>query len=161
MPRVKSPRLYLVAVDIRSLYNVGALFRNCDAFGVAKLYLCGYSGTPPRKEISKTALGAENSVPWEYQKLAVRLMKQLRADGIRIVALERVRGSTTLFSYHPKFPLALVVGNEVEGIPRTLLRLADDVVSIPMSGKKESLNVAVAAGVAMYALTAATSRPAA
>ena len=152
MPKQSTPAIFLVADNIRSLYNVGAMFRTCDAFGVAKLYLTGITGTPPRAEISKTALGAETSVPWEYHRQAGRLLTRLRHDGIRIVALERVRGSTKTPEYRPTFPLALIVGNEVEGIPRTLLQAADDIVSIPMSGKKESLNVAVAAGVALYAL---------
>lgn len=144
--------LYLVAVDIRSLFNVGALFRSCDAFGVAKLYLCGYTGTPPRAEITKTALGAERTVPWEYHRQTLRLLKRLKADGVPIVALEQTRRSIPLPRYRPRFPLALVVGNEVTGVSPATRRLADDVVAIPMHGAKESLNVAVAAGVALYAL---------
>ncbi len=148
----KSAQLYLIACDIRSLYNVGALFRNCDAFGVRTLYLCGCTGTPPRSEISKTALGAERNVPWEHARQTLPLLKRLRVDGVRIVALERARGSVPLPDYHPKFPLALVVGNEVDGLSAPIRRFADAVVSIPMQGAKESLNVAVAAGVALYAL---------
>jgi len=143
--------LYLVAVNIRSLYNVGALFRNGDAFGVTRLYLCGYTGTPPRHEIAKTALGAERTVPWEHHRRTLPLLRKLRAEGIRIVALERTRGSTPLPDYRPKFPVALVVGNEVTGVSPAVQRFADDVVGIPMFGQKESLNVAVAAGVALYA----------
>lgn len=146
------PPLYLVAVNIRSLFNVGALFRNCDAFGVAKLYLTGYTGTPPRAEISKTALGAERTVAWEHHRQTLRLLKRLKTRGVRIVALEQTRRSVPLPRFRPRFPLALVVGNEVTGVSPAVCRMADDVVAIPMYGAKESLNVAVAAGVALYAL---------
>lgn len=144
--------LYLVAVNIRSLWNVGALFRNSDAFGVVKLYLTGYTGTPPRDEISKTALGAERTVPWEHHRQTLRLLKRLKAQGVRIVALEQTRRGVPLPMFRPRFPLALVVGNEVAGVSPAICRVADDVVAIPMHGAKESLNVAVAAGVALYAL---------
>lgn len=146
------PPLYLIAVNIRSLFNVGALFRTCDAFGVAKLYLTGYTGTPPRAEITKTALGAERTVPWEHHRQTVRLLRELHRQGIRIVALEQTRRSVPLPEYRPRFPLALVVGNEVNGVNPAVCRMADDVVAIPMHGAKESLNVAVATGVALYAL---------
>lgn len=152
MFRQSLPTIALVAVDIRSLFNVGALFRNCDALGVAKLYLTGYTGTPPRAEIAKTALGAERTVPWEHHRQTVRLLRQLHRQGIRIVALEQTRRSVPLPRFRPRFPLALVVGNEVTGVRPAICRLADDVVAIPMHGSKESLNVAVAAGVALYAL---------
>lgn len=146
------PPLYLVAQNIRSLWNVGALFRNCDAFGVAKLYLIGYTGTPPRPEIAKTALGAERTVPWEHHRQTVRLLRKLKSDGVRIVALEQTRRSVPLPRFRPRFPLALVVGNEVTGVSPAICRLADDIVAIPMRGVKESLNVAVAAGVGLHAL---------
>ncbi|TSC76438.1 MAG: tRNA/rRNA methyltransferase SpoU [Parcubacteria group bacterium Gr01-1014_31] len=161
MPKQSVPAIFLVADNIRSLYNVGALFRNSDAFGVAKLYLCGYTGTPPSKEIAKTALGAETTVPWEHCRQVLPLLRRLRKVGVRIIALERARGSIALPDFHPRYPLALVVGNEVFGVSPAVRRFSDAVVSIPMAGAKESLNVAVAAGVALYALTAATSRPAA
>ena len=151
--RTAPSALYLVADNIRSLYNVGALFRSGDAFGVEKLYLCGYTGTPPSKEIAKTALGAEVSVPWEHCRQVLPLLRRLRQAGVQVIALERVRGSTPLPKFRPRYPLALVVGNEVSGVSPAVRRFADDVVSIPMLGEKESLNVSVAAGIAMYVLT--------
>lgn len=146
------PQLFFVTSSIRSLLNVGALFRCCDTFGVTKLYLTGITGKPPRQEISKTALGAEQTVPWEYHRQALRLLKQLKSEGVRIVALEITRKSIPLPQYQPTFPLALIVGHEIRGVSRAVLRFCDDVVAIPMLGQKESLNVAVAASVALYAL---------
>src|SRR3989338_8823237 len=152
MVKQSLPPLYLIVQDVRSLFNVGSLFRTSDAFGVTKMYLTGITGRPPRQEISKTALGAELTVPWEYSRQTLPLLKRLRDGGVRIVALETGRRSIALVQYHPQFPLALVCGNEVRGVSPAVLRFADDVVSIPMLGEKESLNVSVAAGVALYAL---------
>ncbi len=144
--------IYLVAQNIRSLFNVGSLFRCADVFGVKKIYLCGYTGFPPRKEISKTALGAEQWVAWERHWQTHLLLKKLKKQGIKVVVLETGRRSKTLPKFNPKFPLALVVGNEVKGVSGKILSLADEVVKIPMLGKKESLNVATAAGIALYKL---------
>ncbi|MDD5110320.1 MAG: RNA methyltransferase [Patescibacteria group bacterium] len=152
MAKQPLPPLYLVVQNVRSMFNVGSLFRTSDAFGVTKIYLVGITATPPRHEISKTALGAELNVPWEYFKNPLSLLRQLRKDGVRIVALETGTQSVALPKYRPRFPLALVCGHEVRGISPAVLRFADDVVSIPMLGEKESLNVSVAAGVALYAL---------
>jgi len=148
----KKPPIYLIAQNIRSLYNVGSLFRCADIFGIDKIYLCGYTATPPRKEISKTALGAEQWVAWEKKWQTHTLIKELKANGVKIVALETASASRPLPKFKPKFPLALVVGNEVKGISPKILQLADETVKIPMLGKKESLNVAIAAGIAMYQL---------
>ncbi len=150
--------LYLVADQIRSSHNVGSLFRTADALGVAKIYLCGYTPTPPRPEITKVALGAEKTVPWEHYASAATLIRGLKKRGVYIVALEQARGSVPIneiASPRPRSGLAktaLVVGNEVVGISKTALRRADAVVHIPMLGAKESLNVSVAAGIALYAL---------
>ena len=147
-PQTKK-EFYVICQNIRSLYNVGAVFRTADGFGVDKIYLTGITGRPPRKEISKVALGAENFIPWEYQRQPARLIKQLKEQGIRIVALEQVRGkSKNLNTWRPKFPLALMLGYEPKGLPRKLLALADEIIEIPMYGKKESLNVGVAFGIA-------------
>ncbi len=140
---------YVICQNIRSLFNVGAIFRTSDAFGVDKIYLTGITGRPPRKEISKVALGAEEYIPWEYHKQPTRLIKQLKEQGIRIVALEQVKGKTkSLYTWKPKFPMALILGYEPKGLPKAIIKLADEIVEIPMYGKKESLNVAVAFGVA-------------
>ena len=142
----------MIAQNIRSLFNVGALFRCADVFGVKKIYICGYTGFPPRKEISKTALGAETWIPWERYWQTHLLIEKLKKQGIKIVVLETGENSKSLSEFKPEFPLALVVGSEVKGVSRKILDLADDVVEIPMVGKKESLNVAVAAAIALYQL---------
>lgn len=151
--------LYVIAHNIRSLHNVGSIFRTGDSFGVSKIYLTGYTGAPIGKnadKISKVALGAETFVPWEQSKSLVRLVKKLRAQGVRIAVLENnVNYKTTLLqSYKPKFPLALILGEETKGNTKKILDLADDILEIPMHGQKESLNVSVAAGVALYGIRA-------
>ena len=135
--------------NIRSLHNVGSMFRTADGAGVAKLYLCGYTGTPPRREIAKVALGAEDSVPWEYRKDIRRLIVRLKKEGWTIVALEQTEKSIayTSMTLDPCLrgdddkKIALIVGNEVEGISPKTLVLADITLHIPMRGVKESLNV--------------------
>ncbi|MDO8582137.1 MAG: RNA methyltransferase [bacterium] len=154
--------MYAILHNIRSLHNVGSMFRTADAAGVEKLYLCGITGTPPRSEIAKVALGAEQTVAWEYVRRTGDVIKRLRRQGVHIVALEKTKTSVDYrdFSTTPNPSLkgrgedfALLVGNEVEGLPPLLLRLADTVVHIPMRGKKESLNVSVAFGIMAYHLT--------
>ncbi len=148
-PLKSKPQFYVICQNIRSLFNVGAIFRTADSFGVDKVYLTGITGRPPRKEISKVALGADGYVPWEYHKQATRLIKKLKEEGVRIVALEQVAGKTvSLNQWKPKFPLALILGYEPKGLPKAIINLADEIVEIPMYGKKESLNVGVAFGVA-------------
>lgn len=144
---------YVVCPDIRSLHNVGAIFRTADALGVSKLFLCGYTGCPPRKEIYKVALGAERAVPWEHHKQAWRVVDRLKAQGAQIVALEKTPRSVNLLEFEPRYPLTLVIGNEVDGVPQSVLKRADAVVHLPMHGVKESLNVAVAFGAAGYLLS--------
>jgi 23S rRNA (guanosine2251-2'-O)-methyltransferase len=142
----------LLAHNIRSLWNVGSLFRTCDCFGVEKLYLSGYTACPPRREISKTALGAEEWIPWEYEKDPREVIKQKKKEGYRVVALEITDGATSISDYQPPEKICLILGHEVTGVPKELLALADDTVSIPMLGKKESLNVSVATGIALHTL---------
>ena len=142
--------IYGLLDNVRSLWNVGSIFRTSDAAGLRKLYLCGMTGYPPRPEIAKTALGADKSVPWEYGKDGVKAALRLRDLGVRIVALETTESAVPFDEFRYSFPLCLVVGHEVDGISPSLLARADDTVSIPMFGEKTSLNVAVAYGVAMY-----------
>jgi len=144
--------IVLLAHNIRSLWNVGSFFRTADAFGVEKLYLTGYTGLPPRREISKTALGADEWIPWEQRENPQDVIEELRADGWRIVALELTKTAQDISEYSPPDKVCLLVGHEVTGVPKKLLDLCDDQVQIPMRGRKESLNVAVAAGVALYHL---------
>lgn len=148
----KSKEIYLIAQNIRSLFNVGSLFRCADVFGVKIVYLCGYTGFLPRKEISKTALGAEEWILWERHWQTHLLIKKLKKQGIKIVVLETGKKSKVLPDFKPEFPLALVVGSETKGVSKNILALADEIAQIPMRGKKESLNVAAAAAVALYEL---------
>ena len=149
---MSSRRLILLAHNIRSLWNVGSFFRTADAFNVEKIILSGYTGHPPRKEISKTAIGAEECVPWEKTEDPVNTIRKLRADDWRIVALELTPEARELSSYAPTEKVCLVVGHELTGVPEEILTLCDDVLMIPMHGTKESLNVAVAAGIALHHL---------
>jgi tRNA G18 (ribose-2'-O)-methylase SpoU len=140
----------VVSENIRSLYNVGSIFRTSDGAGIEKLYLCGYTGHPPRPEIDKTALGSVESVPWEYVPNQFEAVRHLKKLGYHIVALEHTSGSVTYDKASYSFPLCLVIGNEVSGITDELLSLCDMAVDIPMFGMKQSLNVSVAYGILVY-----------
>ena len=141
----------IVVDNVRSLYNVGSIFRSCDGALVEKLYLCGFSPYPPRKEIAKTALSADETVPWEYVYDVCDALRQLKTEGWRIAALEHTTGSVSCFEMAPDlFPLAIVVGNEVSGVSDEALALCDLAIEIPMFGTKQSLNVAVATGVICF-----------
>ena len=140
----------LMAHNIRSLWNVGSFFRTCDALGIEHLYLTGYTGHPPRKEISKTAIGAELSVPWEHARDPLLILRKLKQEGWQIVSLELHEDAVDLAKFKPKQKVCLIVGHELTGVPDDLLALSDAIVQIPMHGKKESLNVAVATGIALH-----------
>lgn len=152
--------MILVLHNIRSVYNVGSIFRTADAAGVEKVYLCGYTPAPldrfgaPRKDLAKVALGAEKTIPWVQVKTLASAIKQLKKENYLVAAVEQDKNSTPLFSYKPPKKLALVLGNEVRGLSKSSLKLCDVVLEIPMRGHKESLNVSVAAGIAMFALNA-------
>ncbi|HLD64251.1 MAG TPA: RNA methyltransferase [Candidatus Peribacteraceae bacterium] len=148
-------KIVLLVYNIRSLWNVGSLFRTADAFAVEKIYLTGYTAVPPRREISKTALGAEEWIPWEKHDDPLTVIRTLKDDGYRIVALEQTAESVDLQKYQPPKRLCLVLGHEVLGVSKALLEAADDILMIPMHGQKESLNVAVAAGIALYQIRSA------
>lgn len=126
------------------------MFRTADALGIDQLFLTGYCGTPPRKEISKVALGAEEFVSWKYYKSPSYIIDKLKKEGVKIVALETGDRAIDYTNFKPKFPLALIVGNEVRGISKSLLAKSDYVVSLPMRGIKESLNVGVSMGAIGY-----------
>lgn len=145
-----SKDFFVVCDNIRSLENIGSIFRTADALGVAKIYLCGISGKPPHHKISKTALGAEETVPFEYCKQTWRLIDKLKRSKINIIALEQDKRAVDISEFKPEFPLALIVGNEVDGVSRNVLDKCDKIIFLPMRGKKESLNVSVAFGVAGY-----------
>lgn len=141
---------FVICDNIRSLENIGSIFRTADALGVSKIFLCGISGYPPNHKISKTALGAEKTIPFEYCKQTWRLIDRLKKDKIQIVALEQSKKAIDYRKFEPKFPLVLIIGNEVKGISKKVLVKADKIIYLPMSGQKESLNVSVAFGVAGY-----------
>lgn len=142
----------VVLDNIRSMYNVGAFFRTADAAGVEKLYLGGITARPPKNAISKTALGAEERVPWEHAWVPLTFLADLRARGYEIAAVETSVHAVDLFDWQPRFPVCLVFGHEVEGIRPEAACLCDTHVRIPMLGIKHSLNVATAGGVAIYEL---------
>lgn len=144
----------LLLDNIRSLHNVGAMFRTADAFAIEGLALCGFTGTPPRRELHAAALGAELSVPWVHYPEASACVEHYAQRGYTIVALEQCEGSTPLATYAPgaQFPLLLIVGNEVHGVQDALLDKCHACVEIPQAGTKHSLNVATAAGIALWAI---------
>lgn len=147
------PKLPVVVVldSVRSLNNVGSVFRTCDAFRAEKLVLCGVTGTPPDREIEKTALGATQSVKWEHAPSAVEALKALKAKGYHIAAIEQAPGSISLadFNYQQQ-PIALVFGNEVYGVEAEVLQQCDVIIEIPQHGTKQSLNVSVCAGIVLW-----------
>lgn len=139
--------------NIRSSHNVGSAFRTCDAFGIDRLYLCGICSTPPSPEIHKSALGAEDSVPWEHCHDTVALVERLKEDGYVIVSVEQTVGSVMLDSFvrEPGRKYALVFGNEVEGVSQAVVDASDVALEIPQWGTKHSLNVSVSMGVVLWA----------
>ena len=153
-----SDSIVLLAHNIRSLWNIGSFFRSADAFGVSHIHLTGYTAAPPRMEISKTALGAEEWIPWSKDQDPIKVIEKRRKEGFRIVALELKEGSVPLQDFlsgrsgkgQGRHPICLILGHEILGVPDELLKLADHIVSIPMAGKKNSLNVSVAAGIALF-----------
>ncbi|MDP3785306.1 MAG: RNA methyltransferase [bacterium] len=150
--------VFLVLHNIRSLHNVGSIFRTADGAGVSKIFLTGYTPSPVdvfgkyRREISKTALGAEKYVPWEKPRPAAVLIKRLKRFNVQIVALEQTKGAVDYRKFKPEFPIALILGNEVRGLSKSVLQKCDKIIYIPMRGRKESLNVSVAAGIALFSL---------
>lgn len=148
---VKKLPVYVILNSIRSNYNVGSIFRTSDGAMIEKLYLCGYTPHPPKKEILKTALGATESVNWEYFKDPLNVIKELKSKGIKICALELTENSIPYYELTKNdFPLALVVGNEISGVSQEILDHCDFSIEIPQYGIKQSLNVAVAYGIAVY-----------
>jgi tRNA G18 (ribose-2'-O)-methylase SpoU len=152
--KAEAPRLPLCVVlnNIRSLHNVGTIFRTADGAGVEKIWLCGITGYPPQRGIAKTALGAQDHVPWEFREDVLGLIKELKNEGYQIVLLEQMHGSVAYDEFKAKSRLCLVVGNEVDGIAESLQSLSDAAIEIEMDGIKNSLNVAVAFGIAVYQL---------
>jgi tRNA G18 (ribose-2'-O)-methylase SpoU len=136
---------------VRSLYNVGAFFRTADAVGLSRLYLSGFTGSPPSKQIAKTALGSELIVPWERAD-PLSVIGRRQNAGWETAAIETVEGALDLFDWQPRFPVLIVFGHEVDGLPDEIVQRCDTRVRIPMAGTKRSLNVATAGGVLLYEL---------
>ena len=128
---------YVICDNIRSLENIGSIFRTSDALGVSKVFLCGISGKPPHHKISKTALGAEETIPFEYYRQIGRLVDKLKKEKVQVVALEQDKKAILYTKLKPKFPLALIVGNEVKGVSKKILKKCDKIIFLPMHGKKE------------------------
>lgn len=150
----EAPKLPLVVVldNVRSLYNIGSIFRSCDAFRVKSVYLCGITATPPNAEIHKTALGGEDSVEWKYFEKTEDVIQQLRQEDYFIYSIEQVENSTRLqnLSLDTTKKYAVVFGNEVKGVSQNVVDLSNDCLEIPQFGTKHSLNVSVAAGIVIW-----------
>lgn len=148
---IKTP-LIIVLDNIRSLNNIGSVFRTSDAFLIEKIYLCGITATPPHKDIHKTALGSTDSVDWEYRKDTLFLVEELQKNNVKVVAIEQAENAIMLDSFQPKNnqKYALVFGNEVKGVDQTVVSASDHIIEIPQYGTKHSLNISVSAGVVIW-----------
>ncbi|MCF0196724.1 MAG: RNA methyltransferase [Bacteroidaceae bacterium] len=148
----KKTPLVVVLDHVRSLYNVGSVFRTADAFRLEGIRLCGITATPPNVEIHKTALGAEDSVAWEYEKETITAVENLRAEGYTVLAIEQCEGSTMLqdFDIDDTRKYAIVFGNEVSGVQQSVVDVCDGCIEIPQFGTKHSMNVSVTAGIVIW-----------
>lgn len=149
----KSP-IIIVLDDIRSLHNIGSVFRTSDAFLIEKIYLCGITAIPPNKEIHKTALGATETVTWEYSKNVLDIIEKLKSENIQIWSIEQTENSVMLDDFQPieKTKYALIFGNEVKGVAQEAINLSNGVIEIPQLGSKHSLNISVSAGIVIWDL---------
>ncbi|MBI2451266.1 MAG: TrmH family RNA methyltransferase [Parcubacteria group bacterium] len=151
MKRKFKNQIFVIAHNIRSAFNIGSIFRISDAAGINKIYLGGFSPSLPNEKITKVSLGAENYIPFESCRSSSRLIKRLKNEGVKIVALENnLKKGINYLKFKPKYPLVLILGHEVKGLPKSILDLADKIIYLPMYGQKESLNVATAFGIAVY-----------
>lgn len=149
----KTP-IIIILDDIRSLHNIGSVFRTCDAFLIEKIYLCGITAVPPNKEIHKTALGATETVSWEYTKDILKIIEKLKTEKVKIYSIEQVENSIMLNCFQPENDkkYALIFGNEVKGVQQEAINLSDGVIEIPQLGSKHSLNISVSAGIVIWDL---------
>lgn len=149
----KSP-LIIILDNVRSLNNVGSVFRTADAFRIKHIYLCGITATPPHKDIQKTALGSTDSVDWSYADNTQSIVKKLQSEKVKVIAIEQAENSTELQSFVPqkKITYALVFGHEVKGVSQEVVSRCDGIIEIPQYGTKHSLNVAVSSGVVLWDL---------
>lgn len=150
----KKTPIIIILDDIRSLHNIGSVFRTCDAFLIEKIYLCGITAVPPNKEIHKTALGATETVSWEYAKDILEVIEKLKTEKVKIYSIEQVENSIMLNDFQPESDTkyALIFGNEVKGVQQEAINLSDGVIEIPQLGSKHSLNISVSAGIVIWDL---------
>lgn len=148
--------LVVVLDNVRSLHNIGSIFRTADAFSIEAIYLCGITGTPPNKEIQKTALGSTESVAWKYFTTTQLAVEELKQNNYNLFAIEQAEKSTMLNNFDPNTysKLAVIFGHEVKGVEQTIIDVCDGVIEIPQTGTKHSLNVSVSAGVALWDIVA-------
>lgn len=150
----KKTPLIVVLDNIRSLNNIGSVFRTSDAFLIEKIYLCGITAVPPHKDIHKTALGATDTVAWEYKKDSFKLITDLQGQGVKILSIEQAENATMLHDFFPdpQQTYAVVFGNEVKGVSQEVVSASDGIIEIPQYGTKHSLNISVSAGVVIWDL---------
>ena len=150
----KKTPIIIILDNIRSLNNIGSVFRTSDAFLIEKIYLCGITATPPHKDIHKTALGSTDTVDWEYAENTLDVVKKLKAEAVKICAIEQAEHATMLndFTVETNLKYALVFGNEVKGVAQDIVNISDSVIEIPQFGTKHSLNIAVSCGVVTWDL---------
>ena len=148
--KIKRLPISILVENVRSVHNVGSIFRSADGFGAEKIYLTGYTACPPREDLSKTALGSEKAVPWEHFQDPIDAAKNIISNGIGLVLLEQTKRSKNIYEIDWTFPICFIVGNEVSGVSEELSKIANIHAEIPMRGVKQSLNVSVATGVAGY-----------
>ncbi len=148
----KKKPLVVILDNVRSLHNVGSVFRTSDAYLVEKIFLCGITAVPPSAEIHKTALGAENTVQWEYAENTVAVVASLKANGYTVLAIEQVEGSVSLndFAIDNNRKYAVILGNEVKGVQQSVVDQCDACIELPQFGTKHSLNVSVTAGIVIW-----------
>ena len=148
----KKKPIIIILDNIRSMNNIGSIFRSADAFLVKKIYLCGITAKPPNKDIQKTALGATESVNWEYSESTVKTVNTLKKNGTNLIAVEQVRGSLALNNFQPEKnkSYALIFGNEVKGVSQEVLDLVQDSIEIPQFGTKHSINISVSVGILLW-----------
>ena len=144
--------IIVILDNVRSLNNIGSVFRTADAFLVQKIYLCGITATPPHKDIRKTALGATESVDWEYRKDTLELVEELKSNQIKVISVEQAENAIMLnaFQVKPTETIALIFGNELKGVSQEVVSASDAVLEIPQLGTKHSLNISVSAGIAVW-----------
>ena len=150
---IKKTPLIVVLDNIRSLNNIGSIFRTCDAFLVSKIYLCGITAKPPNRKINKTALGSTDSVEWEYFKSTIKLIEKLKSEGVKIWSIEQVERAQKLNDIEKidsKLKHAIVFGNEIKGVDQKIIDISENTIEIDQYGTKHSLNVSVAAGIVIW-----------